>query len=180
MNASLSPRVDIPAGDEKRSVALWAAKSLNSKTSDRESNYPEDAQSRKYKAQEMWCGTLSNERQKRNQHKATEPCRIKLKTTATVICPRSLHLEVTRATPNDLKLSEPRGWRDRCVVAARRRPEAAGVTAARVRCSAWLGVATWVESMAHWRPKRWLGTGKLPPVAVTREQMRRATPDKTR
>ena len=45
------------------------------------------------------------------------------------------------ATPNDLKLSEPRGWRDRCVVGERRRPEAAGVTAARVRCSAWLGVA---------------------------------------
>ena len=33
--------------------------------------------------------------------------------------------------------------------------------------------------MAHWRPKRWLGTGKLPPVAVTRAQLRRATPDKT-
>ena len=44
-------------------------------------------------------------------------------------------------TPNDLKLSEPRGWRDRCVAGERRRQEAAGVTAARVRCSAWLGVA---------------------------------------
>ena len=44
-------------------------------------------------------------------------------------------------TPNDPKLSEPRGWRDRCVVGERRRPEAAGVTAARVLCSAWLGVA---------------------------------------
>ena len=48
-----------------------------------------------------------------------------------------------RATANDPKLSEPRGWRDRCVVGARRRPEAAGVTAARVRCSAWLGVICW-------------------------------------
>ena len=44
-------------------------------------------------------------------------------------------------TPNDPKLSDGRGWRDRCVVGERRRPEAAGVTAAPVRCSAWLGVA---------------------------------------
>ena len=45
------------------------------------------------------------------------------------------------ATANDLKLSEPRGWRDRCVAGGEGgRPEAAGVTAARVRCSAWLGV----------------------------------------
>ena len=49
--------------------------------------------------------------------------------------------ETGEMTPNDPKLSEPRGWRDRCAVGARRRPEAAGVTAARVRCSAWLGVA---------------------------------------
>ena len=47
--------------------------------------------------------------------------------------------------PNDLKLSEPRGWRDRCVAGERRRQEAAGVTAARVRCSAWLGVAVGLE-----------------------------------
>ena len=47
-----------------------------------------------------------------------------------------------RATANDLKLSEPRGWRDRCAAGGEGgRPEAAGVTAARVRCSAWLGVA---------------------------------------
>ena len=51
-------------------------------------------------------------------------------------------------TPNDLKLSEPRGWRDRCVVGARRRPEAAGVTAARVRCSAWLGVSGFIGKCA--------------------------------
>ena len=42
-------------------------------------------------------------------------------------------------TPNDPKLSDGRGWRDRCVVGERRRQEAAGVTAAPVRCSAWLG-----------------------------------------
>ena len=42
---------------------------------------------------------------------------------------------------NDLKLSDGRGWRDRCVVGERRRQEAAGVTAAPVRCSAWLGVS---------------------------------------
>ena len=42
-------------------------------------------------------------------------------------------------TPNDPKLSDGRGWRDRCVAGERRRQEAAGVTAAPVRCSAWLG-----------------------------------------
>ena len=41
--------------------------------------------------------------------------------------------------PNDPKLSDRRGWRDRCVAGERRRQEAAGVTAAPVRCSAWLG-----------------------------------------
>ena len=44
-------------------------------------------------------------------------------------------------SPNDPKLSDGRGWRDRCGVGERRRQEAAGVTAAPVRCSAWLGVA---------------------------------------
>ena len=53
---------------------------------------------------------------------------------------RSFH-RMRVATPNDLKLSEPRGWRDRGAVGERRRPEAAGVTAARVRCSAWLAVS---------------------------------------
>ena len=43
-------------------------------------------------------------------------------------------------SPNDPKLSDGRGWRDRCVAGERRRQEAAGVTAAPVRCSAWLGV----------------------------------------
>ena len=47
--------------------------------------------------------------------------------------------------PNDPKLSDGRGWRDRCVAGERRRPEAAGVTAAPVRCSAWLGVAVIVS-----------------------------------
>ena len=42
-------------------------------------------------------------------------------------------------TPNDPKLSDRRGWRDRCAAGERRRQEAAGVTAAPVRCSAWLG-----------------------------------------
>ena len=44
------------------------------------------------------------------------------------------------ATPNDPKLSDSPGWRDRCAAGERRRQEAAGVTAGRVRCSAWLGV----------------------------------------
>ena len=43
-------------------------------------------------------------------------------------------------SPNDPKLSDSPGWRDRCAAGERRRQEAAGVTAGRVRCSAWLGV----------------------------------------
>jgi len=43
--------------------------------------------------------------------------------------------------PNDPKLSDCGGWRAGCTVAARRRLEAASVTAGAVRCSAWLGVA---------------------------------------
>ena len=43
------------------------------------------------------------------------------------------------ATPNDPKLSDGGGWRVGCTVGERRRPEAAGVTAGAVRCSAWLG-----------------------------------------
>ena len=49
--------------------------------------------------------------------------------------------------PNDPKLSDRRGWRDRCAAGERRRQEAAGVTAAPVRCSAWLGVAVIGESV---------------------------------
>ena len=45
------------------------------------------------------------------------------------------------ATPNDPKLSDGGGWRAGCMVAERRRVEAASVTAVAVRCSAWLGVA---------------------------------------
>ena len=52
-------------------------------------------------------------------------------------------------TPNDPKLSDGRGWRDRCAVGERRRQEAAGVTAAPVRCSAWLGVAVIAESVVR-------------------------------
>ena len=44
-------------------------------------------------------------------------------------------------TANDPKLSEPRGWRGPCVAGGEGGgPEAGAVTAARVRCSAWLGV----------------------------------------
>ena len=45
------------------------------------------------------------------------------------------------AKPNDPKLSDRRGWRGPCVAGERRRQEAGAVTAAPVRCSAWLGVA---------------------------------------
>ncbi len=82
-------------------------------------------------------------------------------------------------TPNDLKLSDSGVRRGTCMVGGKAVAEAGAVTHGAVRCSAWLGVAAWVENMADWRPKRWLGTGKLPPVAVTRAQMRRATPGKT-
>ena len=44
-----------------------------------------------------------------------------------------------RRTPNDPKLSDCGGWRAGCMVAERRRQEAASVTAGAVRCSAWLG-----------------------------------------
>ena len=42
-------------------------------------------------------------------------------------------------TPNDPKLSDRRGWRDRCVVGGKAAAEAAVAPAAPVRCSAWLG-----------------------------------------
>ena len=48
------------------------------------------------------------------------------------------------ATPNDLKLSDRRLGRDACAVGGKAAAEAAGVTAAPVRCSAWLGV-TWLR-----------------------------------
>ena len=80
-------------------------------------------------------------------------------------------------TPNDLKLSDSGVRRDGCAVGLR---GAAGVTHGAVRWSAWLGVAAWVESVADWRPKRWLGKGKLPPVAVTCAPQRQATPEEQR
>ena len=43
--------------------------------------------------------------------------------------------------PNDPKLSDGRGWRGPCAGGERRRQEAGAVTAAPVRCSAWLGVS---------------------------------------
>ena len=43
--------------------------------------------------------------------------------------------------PNDPKLSDSRSWRAGCMVGETWRREAASVTAERVRCSAWLGVA---------------------------------------
>ena len=51
-------------------------------------------------------------------------------------------------SPNDLKLSDRRGWRDRCVADGKAAAEAAGVTAAPVRCSAWLAVSFQLEFMS--------------------------------
>ena len=79
--------------------------------------------------------------------------------------------------PNDRKLSDSGVRRAGC---CGRSAGAASVTHGAVRWSAWLGVAAWVESSANWRPKRWLGKGKLPPVAVTCAQKRRATPGELR
>ena len=45
------------------------------------------------------------------------------------------------ATPNDPKLSDRGVRRGTCMVGGKAAAEAAGVTAAPVRCSAWLGVA---------------------------------------
>ena len=75
----------------------------------------------------------------------------------------SFHSDV-RMRPNDPKLSDRRGWRAGCGVARTRDVEqeraprevdawsveiAASVTAAPVRCSAWLGVSFWVEAIAN-------------------------------
>ena len=51
----------------------------------------------------------------------------------------------TRATPNDPKLSDGRGWRGPCMAGGKAAAEAASVTAGAVRCSAWLGVAVILE-----------------------------------
>ena len=52
---------------------------------------------------------------------------------------------IREETPNDPKLSDGRGWRDRCMAGGKEAAEAAGVTAGAVRCSAWLGVAVIIE-----------------------------------
>ena len=44
-------------------------------------------------------------------------------------------------SPNDPKLSDGRGWRGPCMAGGKAAAEARAVTAAPVRCSAWLGVA---------------------------------------
>ncbi len=44
-----------------------------------------------------------------------------------------------RATPNDPKLSDGRGWRGPCMAGGKAAAEAGAVTATPVRCSAWLG-----------------------------------------
>ena len=65
---------------------------------------------------------------------------------------------MTRATPNDPKLSDGGGWRDGC---AGEGGGAASVTAGAVRCSAWLGVAViWklVEASA------WVHAGGAKPL----------------
>ena len=64
---------------------------------------------------------------------------------------------------NDPKLSDTRGWRGPCVVGERWRQEAGAVTAARVRCSAWLGVA--VESGIDDARKREYGASVMEAIA---------------
>ena len=79
-------------------------------------------------------------------------------------------------TPNDPKLSDSGVRRGTCAVGGKAAVEAGAVTHGAVRCSAWLGVAAWVESVAKGRPN----VEKLPPVAVTCAGKRRATPGKLR
>ena len=52
---------------------------------------------------------------------------------------------MTRATPNDPKLSDGGGWRGPCMAGGKAAAEARAVTAGAVRCSAWLGVAVICE-----------------------------------
>ena len=77
-------------------------------------------------------------------------------------------------TPNDPKLSDSGVRRGTCMAGGKAVAEAGAVTHGAVRWSAWLGVAIWVGSSAKGRPN----VEKLPPVAVTCAQKRRATPDK--
>ena len=82
-------------------------------------------------------------------------------------------------TPNDLKLSDRGGLAAAVPVGSAGLPHSGCQTGA-VRCSAWFGVTVWVESCANWKPKGSPGKEKLPPVAVTRAQKRRATPGELR
>ena len=78
-------------------------------------------------------------------------------------------------SPNDPKLSDGGVRRGTCMVGGKAAVEAGAVTHGAVRCSAWLGVAVWVGIVAKGRPN----VEKLPPVAVTCAQKRRATPEET-
>ncbi len=104
MNAAPSPRVDMSARTEEQFVALRAAESLKPKSGDSKSSHPEETQSRKHKAQDLWRHTLFNERQKRNQDGTTEPCGIKLKTAAAIICPSGFHFGMTLTMPRNMAL----------------------------------------------------------------------------
>ena len=51
----------------------------------------------------------------------------------------SIQIQKTRATPNDLKLSDSGVRRGTCTVGGKAAAEAGAVTHGAVRCSAWLG-----------------------------------------
>ena len=58
----------------------------------------------------------------------------------------------TRATPNDLKLSDSGVRRGTCMVGGKAAVEAGAVTHGAVRCSAWLGVAAVGKKLSTRRP----------------------------
>ena len=68
------------------------------------------------------------------------------------------------ATPNDPKLSDGRGWRGPCMAGGKAAAEARAVTAAPVRCSAWLGVAVISEESGEGIRKHRLRIGAGKPI----------------
>ena len=87
--------------------------------------------------------------------------------------PRAMPMLAASHASNDPKLSDRGVRRGSCAEGLR---GAATVTHGAVLCSAWLGVAIWVRSSAKGKPN----VEKLPPVAVTCAQKRRATPGELR
>ena len=76
------------------------------------------------------CRSESNNRPDTKRHRILSSCHLVL----------FHHASCARASANDPKLSDGRGWRGPCLAGGKAAAEARAVTAAPVRCSAWLGV----------------------------------------